>query len=371
MNTAIDTRRFEHRSQSFAWKASSFASPADYSIVITPAEGDELVRAVRALPPGARPQDATKDRFPLPTLGPKLEAAYEEVRNGRGFVLLRGIPVGSLDRDGFVAAVWGMGLHIGNALSQNANGDLIGHVVDATAQDATPRMYRSNLELRPHNDITGMITLACWQKSQSGGASVIVSAVTVHDEIRRSRADALGVLYRGLHHSRMGEEADGASPATPYRVPVFANVDGAVSCRYLRSNMVAGHKQLGVPIADEEIDAMNAFDRVATAPENRLAFFLERGDMIVLNNYTVMHARTSFTNFPEPERRRHLVRLWLDRPGLRQVPPEFMLHEGANGVPPQPGKKCDIDFRKLYADDPVATGGVADLRVSDDLASGR
>ena len=126
-----------------------------------------------------------------------------------------------------------------------------------------------------------------------------------------------------------------------------------------------------MPIADDEIDAMNVFDRVATAPENRLAFFLERGDMIVLNNYTVMHARTSFANFPEPERRRHLVRLWLDRPDLRRVPPEYMLHEGGNGVPPQPGKKCDIDFRKLYADDPVATGGVADLRVTDDLAAGR
>lgn len=365
------TKPLPQASQSFAWTAASFASPADYSLVLDEADRAELAAAVRSAPGVAAATDLTRAHFALPRLSARLAQAYDEVRAGRGFVVLRGLPLDELGFDGFVAATWGLGLHFGDALSQNAGGDRIGHVVDASADDATPRMYRSNLELRPHNDITAMASLACWHKSMSGGASAIVSAVTVHDALARNAPQHLEALYRGFHHHRIGEEAPGAEPATPYRVPVFA-VEGAgeLSCRYLRSNMVAGHKQLGVPFSEAEIAAMNAFDKVAAAPENRLAFFLERGDMIVMNNYTVMHARTSFANFPEPERKRHLVRLWLDRPGFRAVPASFMLHAGHNGVPPVAGKRASLDFKRLYADDPVATGGVADLKVSDALAAG-
>ncbi|HSI58215.1 MAG TPA: TauD/TfdA family dioxygenase [Ideonella sp.] len=358
-----------HSSQSFAWRAASFQSPADYSLALTPQERQALVEAVKARPADVPVHALGLQHFALGLLSSRLRAAYQEVRSGKGFVVLRGLPVDELALDDYVAAVWAVGLHFGDALSQNAGGELVGHVVDASADDATPRMYRSNLELRPHNDITAMASLACWHKSQTGGASVIVSAVTVHDVIAEEAPQLLAPLYRGFHHHRIGEEAPGEVPATPYRVPVFAVEEGALSCRYLRSNMVAGHKQLGVPFTDEEIAAMNGFDRIATAPENRLAFFLERGEMIVMNNYTVMHARTSFTNFPEPERKRHLVRLWLDAPGFRQVPESFNLHAGSNGVPRQEGKRASLDFKRLYADDPVATGGVADLRVSDEMAS--
>ncbi len=139
-------------------------------------------------------------------------------------------------------------------------------------------MYRSNLELRPHNDITAIISLACWHKSMKGGASVVVSAVTVHDQIRDTAPEHLDALYRGFHYQLLGEEGPGLPPVTAERVPVFAVVDGQLSSRYLRSNLVAGHKALGVPLTEQEIAALNYLDRVATAPENRLAFFLERGD---------------------------------------------------------------------------------------------
>jgi alpha-ketoglutarate-dependent taurine dioxygenase len=218
-------------------------------------------------------------------------------------------------------------------------------------------MYRSNLELRPHNDITAMISLACWQKAQSGGASVIVSAVTVHDEIRRRAPGLLEPLYRGYHYHRLGEQAPDEESTTPYRVPVFAQRGGQLSCRYQRMGIAAGHRERGVPLTEEDVVAFNLFDEVARAPENRLSFFLERGDMIVINNYTVMHARTQFQNFPEPERQRRLIRLWLDHEDFRDVPREFN-HFHTNGVPPQEGASCTYDFKKLYSEDPVGTGGV-------------
>jgi hypothetical protein len=299
----------------------------------------------------------------IPSVGvdSDLEEAYEEVRAGKGVVLIRGLPAqGTLDE--FSAAVWEAGRHFGAALSQNAQGELIGHVIDASAEDATPRMYRSNLELRPHNDITAMIALACWRKARSGGASVLVSGVTVHDEIRRGAPELLAPLYRGYHYHRLGEEGPGEEPTTPYRVPVFANCNGKLSVRYQRAGIAAGHRERGVPLTAEDIAAFNLFDEIAKAPENRLAFHLEPGEMAVINNYTVMHARSQFQNHPEPERQRRLLRLWLDAPGFREVPREFNLFE-SNGVPPQSGKRATYDFRRLYAEDPVGTGGVPKIDV--------
>jgi hypothetical protein len=313
---------YSHDSGTFAWTAGSFARPSDYSV------------------------DIDSD----------LSNAYEQVKSGRGFAVVRGLPVdGTLDD--FVEAVKEVGKHFGKQISQNAQGDLVGHVVDATKEDPTPRMYRSNLELRPHSDITAMISLACWHKAQSGGASVIVSGVTVHDELRKRAPKVLGPLYRGYHYHRLGEQAPDEEAATPYRVPVFSIRNAQLSCRYQRTGIAAGHRELGMPLTEEDIEAFNQFDAISKAPENRLSFFLERGDMIVINNYTVMHARTEFRNFPEPERQRRLVRLWLDRDGFRDVPREFN-HFKTNGVPKQEGATCTYDFKKLYVDDPVGTGGI-------------
>src|SRR5581483_457128 len=223
-------------------------------------------------------------------------------------------------------------------------------------------------ELRLHTDITAMIALACWQPAQSGGISVIASGATVHEAIRRRAPALLEPLYRGFHYHRLGEEGPDEAPVTPYRVPVFAARDGRVSVRYLRTGIVGGHRTAGVPLDQTELAAMDLFDEVARDPAHRLAFQLARGDMLVLNNYAVMHARTAFTNFPEPARKRRLVRLWLDRPDFRSVPKEFNFF-ATNGVPPQPGKRATYDFKKLYADDPVATGGIPKLELGEaDLA---
>jgi len=362
---------YEHASASFAWKASTFGSPSDYLVELTSDERGEMLAAVEALERGGRlaPVHALrKNDFRFGELGKKLERGYEEVRSGKGFVVLRGLPFQGLSLEQFTACAWSVGTHFGRALSQNAQGELVTSVIDATGEDATPRMYRSNLELRPHSDITAMISLACWHKSAAGGASIIVSGVTVHDAIRERAPHLLEPLYRGYHYHRLGEESADDEPTTAYRTPVFANRNGQVSCRYQRAGIAAGMRERGVALDERDIEALNLFDQIAAAPENRLAFFLERGDMIVINNYAVMHARTRFTNFPEPERQRRLVRLWFDAEGFRDVPREFNLF-AENGIPKQEGRRASFDFKKLYRDDPVATGGVPDLKISDGEAA--
>lgn len=361
MNAVVD-----RSGRAMAWTRHSFASPADYSVTFSAAERAELIAAVRALARARRLEPVhalTRADFALPTLGPRLAAAYEDVRSGRGFVVLRGLPIDGLTLDEYTAVVWAIGTWFGSPLSQNAQGELVSYVIDATGIDATPRMYRSNLELRLHTDVTAMIALACWRPAQEGGESFIASALAIHDEIKRRAPHLLERLYRGYHYHRLGEEAEGAAPVTPYRMPVFAIRNGQLSCRYQRAGLAAGERTLGHALDQTDLQALDLFDEVARAPDNRLAFSLDRGEMVVINNYTVLHARTKFTEFPEPEQRRRLVRLWLDAKDFRDVPRELYLFD-ENGVPPQPGKTCTYDFKKLYSDDPRATGGMPRIELN-------
>jgi hypothetical protein len=171
-----------------SWTRESFKSPSEYTVALTAEDRAEIAAALDAAEKAGWLVPAyalDKGDFRFGPLAGTLDAAYREVRDGKGFVVLRGLPIDrSLDR--FIAAVWGVGLHFGYALSQNPEGELIGHVVDATAEEATPRMYRSNFELHPHNDITAMISLACWHKSMSGGATAIVSTVPTPQAIAAS-----------------------------------------------------------------------------------------------------------------------------------------------------------------------------------------
>ena len=345
-----------------AWTRTSLANePGGYLVHLSDADRATIVDTIRALRERGRldaPSNTlSRDEFAFGALGTKLAAAYADVRAGRGFTILRRLPLDeALTLAEFRAAVWGLGLHFGGRLlSQNAQGEQITEVVDATANDPTPRMYRSNVELRLHTDITDMLSLACWHKAASGGRSTIGSGLSIHDEIARRDPQALELLYRGYQYHRLGKAADGAEPFTPYRIPVFADVGGTISVHYQRTGIAGGHRASGVPLTDADIAALDLFDEVGRMPEFRLDFDLERGDMLVLNNYTMLHARGGFTNHPEPERIRRFVRLWPAGTDFRRVPKEFEHFDGP-GVPPQPGKACTFDFADLAANDPRAVG---------------
>src|SRR5579862_976033 len=230
----------QDRNDPALWCAASFKQPSDYAITLSDDDRREILAApaVRAHDPARDIASLTPADFGFGALAAKLAAGYREVRDGRGFTVLRGLPVDGLTREQFATAVWGVGLQFGTALSQNAQGERITHAVDATKEDPTPRMYRSNMELRLHTDITAMIALACWHKAETGGVSVVTSGVTVHDAIRRRAPHLLEPLYHGFHYHRLGEEGPDETPVTPHRVPVFAVRGDRVSVRYLRSGVV-------------------------------------------------------------------------------------------------------------------------------------
>jgi hypothetical protein len=350
-----------------AWTRASFKSAADFTVALDDADREELRAAVVAMERGERPgriELHTRDDFPFRRLGPKLQRAYGEVRAGRGFIVLRGIPTGGFTLDRFVEAVWGLGTHLGRALSQDCQGELIGHLWDASHEDPAARTYRSAQALVPRTDITAILTLACWHKPAAGGVYVLTSGVTVHNQIKQQAPALLAPLYRGFHCHRLGEEPPGEPPITPHRVPVFAMVDEDISCHYQRSAIAAGERGLDHTLSEADLAALDLLDEVARMPENRIAFRLERGDMLVINNYAILHARTRFTNHTDAALKRHVLRLWLDAPSFRKVPFTFN-HFAGNGVPAHAGKPAPYDFKKLYREAPHLSGGVGELKLAD------
>ena len=347
------------------WNAATFSGSGSCSRELDAAEVQELTAVCEALEAsGVGWNDTTRSDFPFRVLAPRLGQALNELRQGRGFVLLRGLPLGQWSKDRARLAAWGIGTWIGEHVSQTVQGLRLVDVTDVTGKEPSPRQYKTSQELRLHMDpASDIIGLACVQDAKAGGDSVITSAVAVHNAMLAQRPDLLELLYRGFHWHRFGEGRPEDGPFTRELVPVFAQERGQLSCRYVRSPIAAGHREAGVPLTDAQIEALDLFDKLCASPELRLSFRMQPGDLLLLNNLAVLHARTQFDDHPEIEKRRHMVRLWLEGPeGFRAVPAPINFFNGGHcGIPFQAGQQADYDMKSLYLD--RASGGVVKLGV--------
>lgn len=345
------------------WDAGSFSGARDFAETVTRREIDEIESICDALQSSGRGwNDTTREDFPFRALAPRLEHVLEELRGGRGFVLLRGLPLSPSGKELARLAAWGLGTWLGVHVSQTVQGARLVDVTDVTGKEPSPRQYKTSQELRLHTDpASDLIGLACVQDARSGGESVLTSAISVHNAMLATRPDLLQLLYEGFHWHRFGEGRPGDGPYTRELVPVFGVGDGRLSCRYVRSPIVAGHKDAGVPLTDAQIEALDCFDLLARSPELRVAFRMQPGDLLVVNNLAVLHARTQFDDHEDQEKRRHMVRLWLQGfPGFRPVPAGMNFFNGGQcGIPPQEGQEAHYDMASVLRD--RASGGAAKL----------
>jgi hypothetical protein len=342
--TPVYRQRIDHPA---AWRSSQFAGRGDYAIALTPAQIDDIDAAVGQIRAGGLAlEDIERRHFEVPSLSPAIDEIRHQLASGRGFVVLGRLPVERWSKDELGMIFWGIGTHLGRGLSQSVMGDRLGHVRDMSREDPNARAYRNKQELSPHTDLSDGVGLLCLRSARAGGVSRLTSALAVHNAILEERPQYLDRLYRGYVYHRRGEEPPGDLPVTPHPVPVFCNVGGAVSVRYVRTYIEAGMAAVGSPIDDFDREALQFFEEVSKRPDLMLEFTLEPGEMYLLNNYTVLHARTQFEDFDEEDRRRHLLRLWLDVPGMRAVHPHVHLFEG-NGIAPVAGRTPSFDWRHL------------------------
>jgi hypothetical protein len=277
-----------------------------------------------------------------PALDADLAPVFDEIQEGRGIVIIRGIPVAGYSDDDISAMFWALGAHFGRGVSQSARGDLLGLVRDETppGEPESARGYTSRRELSLHVDLAQIVGLMCVRQARSGGASQYASGLAVYEEIRVKRPDLLPILERGFPYHRRGEEAPGQPQITPYNVPVFSEREGRISIFMVREIVNAAYRELKRTFTAEEIDAIDTF-RV-TARELQFETRLEPGEASFLNNYTIMHARSEFTDWGDPEKNRLMLRLWLDAErNARPVVPNIHIYEneaGRSGIDPQSGR---------------------------------
>ncbi|MBV8152319.1 MAG: TauD/TfdA family dioxygenase [Candidatus Eremiobacteraeota bacterium] len=313
-----------------AWSGSELERDTRWIRRLSPVEIEELERALERVR-HKEPEAIRRADFPLPTLSGTLAAVAEELENGTGLTLLRGIPIERHAERDVARMFWGIGTYLGTAIPQNAAGDLVGHVRDTGAALADPnaRGYQTHEAQSLHVDRCDVVGLLCLRKAVSGGISHVASSVRVHNEMLRRCPWYLGLLYKPFAIDMRGEQRPGEPPV--YYRPVFSYYGGCLSAGANATYIRAGQALIGAPLTVVENEALDAF--YAIADEHKLAMDLEPGDLQFLNSYVTLHDRTAYVDDPDPARRRHMLRLWLDVPHRRPLAPDFGTYRFSQPAP--------------------------------------
>lgn len=296
-----------------AWRGTDLATRRDWIVRLDDPAVAELTRAgetvrARGIDLGAM----HREDFPLPTLGPAIAAWRRELADGRGFLVLRGLPVARWGDDDAALVYWGLGQHLGRPGAQNPAGDLLGHVVDTGEDAANPfvRRYRTAGDIAWHCDLADVVGLLCLRTALRGGASRIVSSVAVYNEILRRRPDLVARLYEPFALDTRDEQ--GRSGAAWIPVPPCRHAHGTLRTFYHSDYFRSAVRHADAPrLDDAERTLLDLYEEVASDPDLRLDMEFEAGDVQLVSNHVVLHARTAYEDGPDPARKRHLLRLWL------------------------------------------------------------
>jgi Taurine catabolism dioxygenase TauD, TfdA family len=266
-----------------------------------------------------------KADFPLPTLGPRLSGIEHALMNGRGFVLLRGLPRARYSNDDMVLAYWGIGAHLGKPWPQNHHGHVLGDVLDQgkTLADHTARGNElGQIGLDYHCDGSDLIGLLCLQNAASGGRSSVANSVALHNELVRTRPDLAAELYQPQPFDFRGEQAAGSRAW--YTMPVFTRWQGRIFTRLIGHYIMTSQRHEDAPrLTDKAREALSWLRETAESGRYSVHMDFQPGDMQFINNYHVLHGRSAYTDDRSSGRVRHLKRLWLETSVLADRPPHF------------------------------------------------
>jgi len=306
------------------WRAADVGGPDTWALTLDDEQREAIVATVVELQARAVTFDSVRaSDFDLPSLRPLLESITRELADGRGFVLVRGFPVDRLDDDGIELAYFALGLQLGRPVSQDAQGTLLGHVRDRGVPRTTPaiRRYATNERQDFHTDGADIIGLMCLRRARRGGESRIVSAAAVYNEILARDPAALEVLYAPMYWDRNDEQAPGDAPF--YALPVLNDVDGRPRFFYIGWYIRDAQRHPDAPrLTAEQSAAMELIESIANDPAFHVEMDFQPGDIQLLNNSVILHAREAYEDDADPAQRRHLLRLWLaarDQPSVEQM----------------------------------------------------
>ena len=302
----------EHIDGPLDWRGPQMREREDWIFTLDDAalaEVEEAAWRVRDKPIA----EISRDDFALASLGPALEQLQRDILYGRGFAVIRGIDVSHGDLEHLGRIYWGLGTWLGDAISQNPNGHLLGHVTDIGAEVDNPnhRGYQSSAALPFHTDVAAdIVGLFCVRPAAQGGASSIVSSVAMHNAMLQRAPQLLELLFEPWFWDRRGEVPPGCD--SWYQLPVFCHHHGQLMVAFIRRFIVSAERHVGVPaLKAEQRLALDTLQDIASDPEMHLAMDFRPGDIQLINNYAILHSREGYVDDLRPGQQRHLLRLWL------------------------------------------------------------
>lgn len=317
----------------FVWSGAEIERDRRWVRRLDPAHVDEIEAALRRTKArGIDWRTLGREEFTLPTLEPVLAGIRGELEEGRGIALLRGFPVERFTENEIKTAFFGIGLHLGAPVYQNARGERLREIRDEgddrgalygevrAGEDgflSSRARVASTGELRFHTDRADVVALLCARPARAGGLTRIASSAAVHNELLKRRPDLLEALFSPYPRSRFGEEARGNDAW--YMLPIMGNCGGKFTSHYSRTYIEAAELIDAAPrLSHAQREAMELL--AETASELSITMHFEAGDVQFLNSHVTYHARTAYEDYAEASKKRLLYRLWLCPPENRPLP---------------------------------------------------
>jgi hypothetical protein len=295
------------------WRTADVRADTSWCVELTEAQRDELVATTRAAAAaGVTVANVSRDRFPIPALAAQVVDWSRELQAGRGFLLLRRFPIDVLTEQEIELGYAGLGSHFGTLVGQNKEAELLTHVRDERlSPDAGKvRLYRTRERQDFHTDGADIIGLLCLHRARSGGESRLVSSWTLYNEILHTRPDLLEALYEPTGWDRQGDIPAGEQPF--FMLAPINDIDGAPRVFYLGWYIRDAQQHSEVPrLTAAQIEAMELLEALANDPTFHVEMDFQPGDVQLLNNGRILHAREAYEDHPDPAERRHLLRLWM------------------------------------------------------------
>jgi hypothetical protein len=305
------------------WKGPELMARTDWQYRLGEEEIAEIDAAFRAFQASGRSLvTMTREDFALYRFPPIVQKTLDYLENGPGIFMIRGLPVERYATNELRTIYWGLSKYLGTAMSQSSEGDVIGDVRDLGIPKDSPRHrgYKTNHGERFHCDTCDVAALFVLRPAMKGGVSLAASSIAIHNEILRTRPDLLEVLYQPFTWSMQQQERPGG--ARYYQQPIFTMHEGHFACRYVQGHIKSAQLNPEVPrLTAAQNEAIDLINELVAKPEFSCATNFQPGDLQLVNNHVLLHGRTTFYDYPEPERRRHLLRIWLSVPNSRPLSP--------------------------------------------------
>jgi alpha-ketoglutarate-dependent taurine dioxygenase len=264
--------------------------------------------------------------FAMPACREAMGRARAMLASGVRFAIVDRLPLDEMDSAEATTIYWLLSSMISRPVAQKLDGALIYDVLD-TGQEALPgsgvRPDKTNIEIRFHNDNAyndtppNYVGLLCLRQALSGGHSRVISFHTAFNEMLARWPERLARLYEPFWFDRQREFHPGESPT--FAAPVFDN-QAELKARFSVHQINSGYAIKGEAVDKAGQAALAAMLDIFEDEALSVDFDLEPGQMQFVDNRALGHSRTAFVDYPEPAKKRHLVRLWLRDHGRRAYP---------------------------------------------------